>query len=123
MPMFLFLLQFCQPQGWRLSSQQQPPSFFASVLTDMDANRHYCACLCFNEPIAIQPIKQADDEDLYLDDLEVVEDQFQTSNNSHHSIMYAPKCLVLVSKHHHIENLKVRRLLHKHGRRKGPLTF
>ncbi|RWS28346.1 Myotubularin-related protein 13-like protein, partial [Leptotrombidium deliense] len=86
---------FCQPQGWRLSASPQQPTYFMSVLTDVDANKHYCACLSFNEPIAIQPIKQADDDDLYVDD--VIYNNVDGS--VHHSIMYAPKCLVLVSRH------------------------
>ncbi|KAI8440795.1 hypothetical protein MSG28_009120 [Choristoneura fumiferana] len=36
-------------------------AFYVSVLTDVDANRHYCACLCFNETVAITPTKPADE--------------------------------------------------------------
>lgn len=32
-----------------------------SVLTDIDANRHYCACLCFNETVSITPSKPVDE--------------------------------------------------------------
>jgi hypothetical protein len=55
------VLQFCQPQGWALSTERQEPRFFVSVLTDIDANRHYCACLCFNETVAITPSKPVDE--------------------------------------------------------------
>lgn len=55
------LLQFCQPQGWALSTERSEPRFYVSVLTDVDANRHYCACLCFNETVAITPTKPADE--------------------------------------------------------------
>lgn len=54
-------LQFCQPQGWALSTDRQEPQFFVSVLTDIDANRHYCACLCFNETVSITPSKPVDE--------------------------------------------------------------
>lgn len=60
------MLQFCQPQGWALSTERQEPRFFVSVLTDIDANRHYCACLCFNETIAITPSKPVDEVILLL---------------------------------------------------------
>lgn len=53
--------QFCQPQGWALSSERQEPRFFVSVLTDIDANRHFCACLCFNETVSITPSKPVDE--------------------------------------------------------------
>ncbi|KAI1296516.1 Myotubularin-related protein 13 [Halotydeus destructor] len=95
---------FCQPLGWRLSCQQQQPSFFTSVLTDVDATRHYLSCLCFHEPVAIQPVVQADDEDLYLEEYSVIDEQFAI--NSNNSVMYAPKCLVIVSHHYLIENFK-----------------
>ncbi|KAF9824717.1 hypothetical protein SFRURICE_010324, partial [Spodoptera frugiperda] len=52
---------FCQPQGWALSTERTEPRFYVSVLTDVDANRHYCACLCFNETVAITPTKPADE--------------------------------------------------------------
>ena len=47
-----FRSQFCQPAGWFLQTQRQPPTFFVSVLTDIDADRHYCACLTFTEDVA-----------------------------------------------------------------------
>lgn len=78
------------------------------VLTDIDANRHYCASLSFNEPIAIQPIKH-DDED--IDDESITSIDGSTNalcnGSQHHSIMYAPKCLVLVSQFNYKEALKV----------------
>ncbi|GBL87002.1 Myotubularin-related protein 13 [Araneus ventricosus] len=82
---------FCQPQGWNLSTVRQQPTFFVSVLTDIDANRHYCACLSFNEPVAITPCQPPDEEG----EEEAVEPTGGLVQ--HHSIMYAPKCLVLVS--------------------------
>ncbi|KAF8764611.1 Myotubularin-related protein 13 like protein [Argiope bruennichi] len=83
---------FCQPQGWNLSTVRQQPTFFVSVLTDIDANRHYCACLSFNEPVAITPCQPPDEEG--------EEEAVESTGGlvQHHSIMYAPKCLVLVSR-------------------------
>uniref|UniRef100_A0A1S4GHX4 Uncharacterized protein n=2 Tax=Anopheles gambiae TaxID=7165 RepID=A0A1S4GHX4_ANOGA len=102
---------FCQPQGWALSTIRQEPQFFVSVLTDMDGNRHYCACLSFNETIAITPSKPIDEEE--------EDDNLSPSGGgpagggvlansgppsiTHHSIMYAPKCLVIVSRLEYIE--------------------
>ena len=117
----LNLLQFCQPLGWSLSYEKQEPKFFTSVLTDIDANKHYCACLSFHETLAITVNKSADDAD---DDISVntkylpLQNVSTTSsvnatdlgsnkqNNSgnevgvitHHSVMYSPKCLVLISR-------------------------
>lgn len=83
---------FCQPQGWSLSTVRQQPTFFVSVLTDVDYNSHYCACLSFNEPVAITPSKPPDEEG--------EEEAVDPSGGlvQHHSIMYAPKCLALVSR-------------------------
>ncbi|XP_014253591.1 myotubularin-related protein 13 isoform X2 [Cimex lectularius] len=91
---------FCQPQGWALSTERQEPRFFVSVLTDIDANRHYCACLCFNETVSITPSKPVDEDDDGLEGTGVV------PAISHHSIMYAPKCLVLVSRLDYIETFR-----------------
>nr|CAH7747743.1 unnamed protein product [Callosobruchus chinensis] len=95
---------FCQPQGWALSTERQEPKFFVSVLTDIDANRHYCACLCFNETVSITPSKPVDEEE------DAVEGEAPLVRPvpaiSHHSIMYAPKCLVLVSRLDYIETFR-----------------
>ncbi|BES90651.1 Myotubularin protein [Nesidiocoris tenuis] len=90
---------FCQPQGWALSTERQEPRFFVSVLTDIDANRHYCACLCFNETVSIKPSKPVDEDEDGLEGGGV-------PPISHHSIMYAPKCLVLVSRLDYIETFR-----------------
>jgi myotubularin-related protein 5/13 len=50
-----------------LSTERQEPRFFVSVLTDIDANKHYCACLCFNETVAFTPIKPVDEEEDTVD--------------------------------------------------------
>lgn len=137
-----FYFQFCQPLGWALSNERLEPQFFVSALTDIDANRHYCACLCFNETVAITPNKPIDEEEddnllspnrtmlnpaaviaaagsavvnnsslpsittssLLLQDAS----SKNISNITHHSIMYAPKCLVLVSRLDYQETFRVR---------------
>ncbi|CAN8027521.1 unnamed protein product, partial [Ixodes persulcatus] len=82
---------FCQPQGWALVTARRQPSFFVAVLTDIDAQRHYCACLAFNEPVALTPaLSRPDEED--------EEEEEGALRVQHHSLMYAPKCLVLVSR-------------------------
>lgn len=91
-----------------------------SVLTDIDANRHYCACLCFNETVAITPSKPIDEEEednllspgrSGLNASSVIGPGsvtgLTTSNITHHSIMYAPKCLVLVSRLDYTETFRV----------------
>ncbi|XP_055539835.1 myotubularin-related protein 13 [Wyeomyia smithii] len=101
---------FCQPQGWSLSTVRQEPQFFVSVLTDIDANRHYCACLCFNETIAITPSKPIDEEE-EDDSLSATSRALLAASSgppsiTHHSIMYAPKCLVIVSRLDYIETFR-----------------
>ncbi|XP_045520262.1 myotubularin-related protein 13 isoform X1 [Pieris brassicae] len=91
---------FCQPQGWALSTERSEPRFYVSVLTDVDANRHYCACLCFNETVAITPTKPADEDE------ESLESSRTVANITHHSIMYAPKCLVIVSRQDYIDTFR-----------------
>ncbi|XP_017780101.1 PREDICTED: myotubularin-related protein 13 isoform X2 [Nicrophorus vespilloides] len=95
---------FCQPQGWALSTDRQEPRFFVSVLTDIDANRHYCACLCFNETVSIKPSKPVDEDEDTVDGETSLARLIPVI--SHHSIMYAPKCLVLVSRLDYIETFR-----------------
>ena len=45
------LVHFCQPNGWRLSTDREVPKFFISVFTDMKGDHHYCACLSFSEAV------------------------------------------------------------------------
>lgn len=138
------IAQFCQPLGWGLSNERLEPRFFVSVLTDIDANRHYCACLCFNETVAITPNKPVDEDDednlltpgrniintgsggvlgnagsttnLSISVISapsgsplatVTSTTAGISNVTHHSIMYAPKCLVLVSRLDYTETFRV----------------
>lgn len=93
---FFFPFQFCQPAGWQLSTQRQQPTFFVAVLTDIDADRHYCACMTFNEAVAMTPTKPDDEEE-----------EQDGSTLVHHSLMFAPKTILLVSRNNHFEALKV----------------
>ncbi|XP_055715970.1 myotubularin-related protein 13 [Phlebotomus papatasi] len=97
---------FCQPLGWALSTERQEPRFFVSVLTDIDANRHYCACLCFNETISITPNKPIDEEEETLTPGRTNSLIPAVTTVTHHSIMYAPKCLVLVSRLDYTETFR-----------------
>lgn len=86
--------------------ERQEPRFFVSILTDIDANRHYCACMCFNETVSIVPSKPVDEEEDPVDgDSRSLVRAIPTI--AHHSIMYAPKCLVLVSRLDYIETFRV----------------
>ncbi|CAG2192244.1 MTMR5_13 [Mytilus edulis] len=87
---------FCQPSGWKLSPQRCPPEFFIAVLTDMDADRHYCACLSFYEPVSITLPRP--DEDGDADETENAITQ--------QSLMFSPKCLVLVSRLDYFETFR-----------------
>jgi len=79
---------FCQPLGWELTaapeqSRKHVPKFFQFVLTDIDVDRHYCACLTFYEAVQKQTQqKQHQEQQLQ---------QYQ-------DILYAPKCIVLISR-------------------------
>lgn len=65
-----------------------------SVLTDIDGERHYCACLTFHEPYDDQ---RPDDDGFRYTDGDMV----------HHSIMFAPKSIVLVSQLDYWETFRV----------------
>lgn len=82
--------------GWALSTQRYQPSFYVAVLTDMDGERHYCAVFTFYEMIAMTPSKPDDEED------------DQERSIVHHSSMFAPKSLVLVSRHDYFEAFRVK---------------
>lgn len=52
-------MQFCQPSGWQLFTERNPPTFFVAVLTDINSERHYCACFTFWEPIESAQVLRA----------------------------------------------------------------
>uniref|UniRef100_A0A9J8BFN3 SET binding factor 1 n=1 Tax=Cyprinus carpio carpio TaxID=630221 RepID=A0A9J8BFN3_CYPCA len=85
---------FCQPSGWELDPERKPPSFFVSVLTDINSERHYCACFTFWESVENPQVCKGEpseaDEDESPDVLQPAQ-------------LYAPKSLVLVSRLDHTE--------------------
>ncbi|XP_059831862.1 myotubularin-related protein 13 isoform X1 [Hypanus sabinus] len=78
---------FCQPAGWQLSTERKQPTYFVVVLTDIDSDRHYCACLTFYEAeINLQGCKR--DE---------IEGEEEDTGLIQPAQVFAPKSLVLVS--------------------------
>uniref|UniRef100_A0A4W6EM67 SET binding factor 1 n=1 Tax=Lates calcarifer TaxID=8187 RepID=A0A4W6EM67_LATCA len=72
---------FCQPSGWQLVPERQPASFFVAVLTDINSERHYCACFTFWEDLDNPQVRKTSE-------LAVVQP----------AKVFAPKSLVLVSR-------------------------
>lgn len=111
---------FCMPQNWRLSNQQQQPSFFMFVLTDEVAVQHYVGCLVFYESISVHPLKSDDDDidDESINSIElsypnlirnsIMKGTYQPSSktNTMHQMMYAPKCILLISRQNYPEIIK-----------------
>ncbi|KFO96545.1 Myotubularin-related protein 5, partial [Calypte anna] len=78
---------FCQPSGWQLFPQRNPPTFFVAVLTDINSERHYCACFTFWE--ALESTQE--------------EEGAEPSSPVQPAQLFAPKSLVLVSRLDHPE--------------------
>ncbi|XP_033645492.1 myotubularin-related protein 13-like isoform X1 [Asterias rubens] len=85
---------FCQPGGWKLLSKALEPTFFIAVLTDIEAERHYCAVLTFSEAVKMTPTRPDD-----------VEEELEGAL-VHHTMMFAPKSLVIISRLSYFETLK-----------------
>uniref|UniRef100_A0A3B3S7Q2 SET binding factor 1 n=1 Tax=Paramormyrops kingsleyae TaxID=1676925 RepID=A0A3B3S7Q2_9TELE len=85
---------FCQPSGWQLVPKRLPPSFFVAALTDINSERHYCACFTFWEEVD-DPQKSLSSE---ADEDEDVDPGLIQSTQ-----LFAPKSLVLVSRLDHTE--------------------
>ncbi|XP_030630678.1 myotubularin-related protein 5 [Chanos chanos] len=83
---------FCQPNGWQLVPERLPPSFFVAVLTDINSERHYCACFTFWEAVE-NPQKDEPSE----------VDEDETPEVVQPAHVYSPKSLVLVSRLDHTE--------------------
>ncbi|XP_013875567.1 myotubularin-related protein 5 isoform X2 [Austrofundulus limnaeus] len=81
---------FCQPSGWQLVPERQPASFFVAVLTDINSERHYCACFTFWESLDNPQLKknEAGEADEADEDPAVIQP----------AKVFAPKSLVLVSR-------------------------
>ncbi|GCB65238.1 hypothetical protein scyTo_0011847 [Scyliorhinus torazame] len=85
---------FCQPSGWHLVLERKSPNFFVAVLTDINSERHYCACFTFWEAVeSLQPPKN------HTNDIDDEED----SKFVQAPQLFAPKSLVLVSQLDHTE--------------------
>ncbi|XP_022374558.1 myotubularin-related protein 5 isoform X2 [Enhydra lutris kenyoni] len=95
---------FCQPSGWQLCPERNPPTFFVAVLTDINSERHYCACLTFWEPA--EPTQEAVcTED--ATEREAADEggpaQLSPVTPGPPGRLFAPKTLVLVSRLDHAE--------------------
>ncbi|XP_023603750.1 LOW QUALITY PROTEIN: myotubularin-related protein 5, partial [Myotis lucifugus] len=96
---------FCQPSGWQLCPERNPPTFFVAVLTDINSERHYCACLTFWEPA--EPAQEA----VCSEDAAGREEEAGEGGSGRLSPgtpgppgqLFAPKTLVLVSRLDHVE--------------------
>ncbi|XP_073727435.1 myotubularin-related protein 5 isoform X7 [Misgurnus anguillicaudatus] len=85
---------FCQPSGWQLVPERKPSSFFVAVLTDINSERHYCACFTFWESVDNPQLQKGEPNEVDEDDSPDVLQPAQ---------LYAPKSLVLVSRLDHTE--------------------
>ncbi|XP_053517644.1 myotubularin-related protein 5 isoform X1 [Artibeus jamaicensis] len=93
---------FCQPSGWQLCSERNPPTFFIAVLTDINSERHYCACLTFWEPA--EPTQDpAGTEDAAVREEEAGEGASGRLSAAASGPLFAPKTLVLVSRLDHAD--------------------
>uniref|UniRef100_A0A8C3QU99 SET binding factor 1 n=1 Tax=Cyanoderma ruficeps TaxID=181631 RepID=A0A8C3QU99_9PASS len=82
---------FCQPSGWQLFPERNPPTFFVAVLTDINSERHYCACFTFWEAVD-SPNGEGEEEE-----------EEESSSPVQPAQLFAPKSLVLVSRLDHAE--------------------
>uniref|UniRef100_A0A671Y444 SET binding factor 1 n=1 Tax=Sparus aurata TaxID=8175 RepID=A0A671Y444_SPAAU len=78
---------FCQPSGWQLVPERQPASFFVAVLTDINSERHSCACFTFWEGLDNSQVRQIE-----VDEVDEEPAVVQSAQ------VFAPKSLVLVSR-------------------------
>ncbi|NP_001038623.1 myotubularin-related protein 5 [Danio rerio] len=85
---------FCQPSGWQLAPERKPSSFFVAVLTDINSERHYCACFTFWESVENPQLQKGEPSEADEDDSPDVLQPAQ---------LYAPRSLVLVSRLDHTE--------------------
>ncbi|KAM8740415.1 myotubularin-related protein 5 isoform 5-T5 [Acanthopagrus schlegelii] len=81
---------FCQPSGWQLVPEQQPASFFVAVLTDINSERHSCACFTFWEGLDSSQLQKAKPSE--VDEVDEEPAVVQSAQ------VFAPKSLVLVSR-------------------------
>ncbi|XP_008832979.1 myotubularin-related protein 5 isoform X2 [Nannospalax galili] len=96
---------FCQPSGWQLCPERNPPTFFVAVLTDINSERHYCACLTFWEPVdPTQEVVCTEDATEREEDAdEGGQAWLSPTAPANPGQLFAPKTLVLVSRLDHAE--------------------
>uniref|UniRef100_A0A3B3DP13 UDENN domain-containing protein n=1 Tax=Oryzias melastigma TaxID=30732 RepID=A0A3B3DP13_ORYME len=84
---------FCQPSGWQVVPEQQPASFFVAVLTDINSDRHYCACFTFWECLENLQVMNTISTSMFSGQIQLTAfpDVVQPAK------VFAPKSLVLVS--------------------------
>lgn len=95
---------FCQPLGWEITQltseahhlEKVEPKFFQFVLTDIDVDRHYCACLTFYEAIQNQLHKREHVRNHQQQQL--LHHNHNQQQQSETTIFYAPKSIVLISR-------------------------
>ncbi|XP_058529089.1 myotubularin-related protein 5 isoform X2 [Ochotona princeps] len=96
---------FCQPSGWQLCPERNPPTFFVAVLTDINSERHYCACLTFWEPV--EPTQEAVCAADAPEREEASEEgglaRLSPTGLAQSGQLFAPKTLVLVSRLDHAD--------------------
>nr|XP_014348815.1 PREDICTED: myotubularin-related protein 5 [Latimeria chalumnae] len=85
---------FCQPSGWQLFTERKPPSFVIAVLTDINSERHYCACFTFCEAVESSQLQKSQSSE---------GDEDGDSGIIQPAQLFAPKSLVLVSQLDHTE--------------------
>ncbi|XP_062383465.1 myotubularin-related protein 5 isoform X4 [Sardina pilchardus] len=85
---------FCQPSGWQLVAERQPPSFFVAVLTDINSERHYCACFTFWEGVDNPQLRKEEASEA---------DEDEGPGEPLPAQLYGPKSLVVVSRLDHTE--------------------
>ena len=69
------------------------PTYFVSVLTDIDGDRHYCACLTFYEHVPSPPGQAPPDD--------------QDDSDASPPTVYVPKSMLLVSRLDYFETFRV----------------
>ncbi|CAO2601261.1 Myotubularin-related protein 5 [Lemmus lemmus] len=96
---------FCQPSGWQLCPERNPPTFFVAVLTDINSERHYCACLTFWEPVeSTQEVVCTEDATEKEEEAdEGGQARLSSTTPAQPGQLFAPKTLVLVSRLDHTE--------------------
>jgi myotubularin-related protein 5/13 len=102
------IIHFCQPQGWILTAKHELPTFFISILTDLDGLRHYCACLTFHQTLLPTINILLNKNNGWSDEAD------DTTFLLPKTQMYAPKCLVLTSKLDCFEAFRVKKNLISH---------